>query len=183
VGDLEKELFLNLPDAKHVVRVLVRLAVAIVLGAVIGTERQREHKQAGARTHMLVALGAALFTLVPLEAGMKVSDLSRIIQGVATGVGFLGAGTILKLSDTREVKGLTTAASIWLTAAAGMAAGAGWIWPAVIGVALAWTILSVLHTLERWLKRHGYGGESKDRVSGNSPSPTGKKRANLNDAD
>jgi putative Mg2+ transporter-C (MgtC) family protein len=178
LNDLERELFWDLPDARHMIRVLVRLLVAIALGAVIGLERQREHKQAGVRTHMLVALGAALFTLVPLEAGMKVSDLSRIIQGVATGIGFLGAGTILKLSDTHEVKGLTTAASIWLTAAAGMAAGAGWIWPAAIGVALAWTILSVVHTMERWMKRRSDGRESKEQ---SIPSSKTKKPTDLNE--
>jgi putative Mg2+ transporter-C (MgtC) family protein len=178
---LPKDLLLNMHDATHVERVLVRLLVAIVVGAVIGSERQREHKQAGARTHMLVALGAALFTLVPLEAGMSVSDLSRVIQGVATGVGFLGAGTILKLSDQKEIKGLTTAASIWLTAAAGMAAGAGWIWPAVIGVGLAWTILSAFHALERWFKhcdRH-----LADEARPSPPASTGIRRADPNEAE
>src|SRR5262249_14537118 len=104
---------------------------------------------------MLVALGAAMFTLVPLEGQMSISDLSRVIQGIATGVGFLGAGTILKLSDEHKIIGLTTAASIWLTAAAGMAIGAGWLWPALLGVLLGWVILSWLSGLEHWLDTRG----------------------------
>jgi len=92
-----------------------------------------------------------MFTLVPLEDKMTPSDVSRVIQGIATGIGFLGAGTILKLSDEHRITGLTTAASIWLTAAAGMAVGAGWIWPAVFGVLLAWLILAFLQRLEQWL--------------------------------
>jgi putative Mg2+ transporter-C (MgtC) family protein len=149
---LNQELFGGLQDASHFVRVLVRLTVAVFLGGLIGLERQYDGKRAGLRTHMLVALGAALFTLVPLEGGMRVSDLSRVIQGVATGIGFLGAGTILKLSDQHEIKGLNSAASIWLTAATGMAVGAGWIWPAVLGVVLALLILFAVHPMERRLK-------------------------------
>jgi len=146
-----EELFDRLGDFGHAGRVFVRLLIASVLGAVVGLERLREHKAAGLRTHMLVALGAALFTLIPLEHGMNNADLSRVIQGVATGIGFLGAGTILKLSEEHKIVGLTTAASIWLTAAAGMAIGAGWIWPAVLGVLLAWGILYLLGRLEHRL--------------------------------
>src|SRR5262245_4226091 len=148
---MNEELFMGLGDFAHVGRVFLRLLIASVLGGLIGTERYREHKAAGMRTHMLVALGAAMFTLVPLEAKMTPSDMSRVIQGIATGIGFLGAGTILKLSDEHRIIGLTTAASIWLTAAAGMAVGAGWIWPAIFGVLLAWLILAFLQRLEHWL--------------------------------
>ncbi len=98
---------------------------------------------------MLVGLGSALFTLVPAEIGM---DVSRVIQGVAAGIGFLGAGTILKLSEAHEVKGLTTAACIWMTAAMGTAVGAGRIGLAAISVGLALLILYVLHRIEHWLK-------------------------------
>src|SRR5262249_44838426 len=137
LDEMGHELVHGLPDTAHLARVVVRLGMAILVGGVVGYERQKEGKAAGVRTHMLVALGAAIFVLVPLEAGMKVGDLSRVIQGLAAGIGFLGGGTIVKLSTTAEVKGLTSAASIWLTASIGMAAGAGWIWPAVIGVVLA----------------------------------------------
>jgi putative Mg2+ transporter-C (MgtC) family protein len=155
LSDVQREFFHGFPDTEHLARVIVRLAVAIALGAVVGLERQKEGKAAGMRTHMLVALGAAMFVLVPMEAGMQVSDVSRIIQGLAAGIGFLGAGTIVKLSDTAEVKGLTSAASIWVTASVGMAAGGGWIWPAIIGVLLSWTVLSAVHNCERWVRhRH-----------------------------
>jgi putative Mg2+ transporter-C (MgtC) family protein len=91
---------------------------------------------------MLVAIGCALFVLFPTEAGMATADLSRVIQGVATGIGFIGAGTILKRSDAHEVQGLTTAANIWLTAAAGAAVGAGQLWLPVVAVLCAWVILA-----------------------------------------
>jgi putative Mg2+ transporter-C (MgtC) family protein len=168
---LGKELFNGLPDWQRVVRVVVRLLFAVVLGGVVGYERQSEGKSAGARTHMIVALGAALFTLIPLEAGLSTGDLTRVIQGVATGVGFLGAGIIYKTADQREVKGLTSAASIWLTAAVGTTVGAGWIWPAAIGVAFAWVILGTLHTFERWWHRHQ--GKGKNGRSGSGPPADG----------
>jgi putative Mg2+ transporter-C (MgtC) family protein len=152
---IQKELFLDFPDANHLLRVAARLAIAVALGGVIGFQRQTEHKAAGLRTHMLVALGAALFTVVPLEAGMKVADLSRVIQGVATGVGFLGAGTIIKLSDQQAVHGLTSAAAVWLTAAVGMSIGAGWLWPGILGAGFAWVILALLHFVEKRWPLHG----------------------------
>ena len=146
---LEDELF-NLPDAAQMVRVVVRVVAAALLGALLGAERERAGKPAGLRTHMLVALGAALFVLFPAEAGMEVADLSRVIQGVATGIGFIGAGTILKRADGEQVEGLTTAASIWLTGAIGMSVGAGQLWLSVVCAASAWVILSML---ARWEPR------------------------------
>ena len=146
---LEDELF-NLPDAAQMVRVIVRVLAAALLGALLGAERERAGKPAGLRTHMLVALGAALFVLFPAEAGMEVADLSRVIQGVATGIGFIGAGTILKRADGEQVEGLTTAASIWLTGAIGMSVGAGQLWLSVVCAASAWVILSML---ARWEPR------------------------------
>jgi putative Mg2+ transporter-C (MgtC) family protein len=146
--DLWQELFPGVNDSIHFIRVTIRLLVACLLGAAIGFEREKESKAAGLRTHMLVALGAALFTLIPQEAKMSSGDLSRIIQGIAAGIGFLGAGCILKLSDEHRVQGLTSAAGIWLTAAVGTAVGAGWLWPALLGVCLAWIILYVVHRLE-----------------------------------
>src|SRR5262249_15412706 len=97
-----------------------------------------------------------LFTLVGIESlvggDSKAADISRIVQGVAAGVGFLGAGTIIKLSDQHEVRGLTSAASIWLTAAVGMTGGARWLWAALVGRGLAWFILYVLRFTEKWHK-------------------------------
>jgi putative Mg2+ transporter-C (MgtC) family protein len=94
---------------------------------------------------MLVALGAALFVLVPIQAGMSVSDMSRVLQGVVAGIGFLGAGAIIKLSQDREIRGVTTAASIWLTAAIGIAAGMGMEMTAILSTVLALIILALLH--------------------------------------
>jgi putative Mg2+ transporter-C (MgtC) family protein len=149
--ELEKELFLGWPDSHYLLRVVVRLCIAAALGGVVGWEREKTGKSAGVRTHMLVALGAALFTLVPLEAGMQTADFSRVIQGLVTGIGFLGGGVILKLSEEHQVYGLTTAAGIWATAAVGMAVGAGWLWPALCGTILAWVILEFFRMVERWI--------------------------------
>ena len=152
---LPKELFLAWPDAQYLLRVLLRLCIAAVLGALIGLQRERTHKPAGVRTHMLVALGTALFVVVPLEAGMKSADFSRVIQGVVTGIGFLGGGVILKMSEEHRVRGLTSAAGIWTTAGVGLAVGAGLLWPALCGTVLAWIILALLHPLENWLRSSG----------------------------
>jgi putative Mg2+ transporter-C (MgtC) family protein len=146
--DFWQELFPGVNDWTHIVRVLIRLILACLFGAIVGFERETEKKAAGLRTHMLVSLGAALFTLIPQEFKMTSADLSRIIQGIAAGIGFLGAGCILKLSDEHRIQGLTSAAAIWLTAAAGTAIGAGWLWPALLGVCLTWIILYVVHRLD-----------------------------------
>jgi putative Mg2+ transporter-C (MgtC) family protein len=150
---MEKQLFVDLPDMNHLGRVFIRLGVAALLGGMIGFQREMEHRAAGLRTHMLVALGAALFAIVPLEAGMHINDLSRVIQGVAAGIGFLGAGTIIKLSEQHEVRGLTSAATVWVTAAVGMSVGAGFLWPGILAAILAWVILALLHRLDDWLHR------------------------------
>jgi putative Mg2+ transporter-C (MgtC) family protein len=150
------ELSLGLPDAAEAIRIVLRMLVAMVLGSILGYERQQLRKAAGFRTHILVALGSALFVLAPLEAGMPASDVSRIVQGVAAGIGFIGAGAILKLAAEREIKGLTTAASIWMTAAAGIAAGLGQFALAVIATFLAWITLA-------WLARLEVGGPGGDR--------------------
>jgi putative Mg2+ transporter-C (MgtC) family protein len=137
------------PDTARLVRISVRLGAAVVLGGVIGLERERNRRAAGLRTHMLVALGAAVFTLAPHEAGMPLADLSRVLQGVITGIGFVGAGAILKLSADERVVGVTTAASVWLTAAVGAAVAIGALWLPVLAVILALLILAVLRRLER----------------------------------
>ena len=137
---------IDLPGGADALRDLVRLVLAAVLGGLLGYERQRLGKAAGVRTHMLVSLGAGLYTLATLDAGASIADLTRVIQGVATGIGFVGAGAIVKTEHT--VHGLTTAAGIWLAAAVGMAAGAGRLWVAVLGAGLAFVILDVLRQLE-----------------------------------
>src|SRR5262245_29376827 len=103
---MQVEDIFHVPDGPQMVRVVTRVVVAAALGALLGLERECAHKPAGLRTHMLVALGAALFVLFPAEAGMAIADLSRVIQGVATGIGFIGAGTILKRAESEQVEGL-----------------------------------------------------------------------------
>ncbi|HEX5269153.1 MAG TPA: MgtC/SapB family protein [Gemmataceae bacterium] len=147
---LWQELSAGWRDGESLVRIAVRLVVAAVLGGLLGLERQYEHKLAGVRTHMLVALGACLFTAAALLGGASIDAATRVIQGIAAGIGFVGGGTILKLTDRMEVRGLTTAANIWLAAAAGVAVGAGRPAPAVLGTALALLILYALGRFEHW---------------------------------
>jgi putative Mg2+ transporter-C (MgtC) family protein len=122
---------------------LGRLALAAALGGAIGFERELRDREAGFRTHMLVCIGSALFTIVSaygfrefLTSGDQVvrADPTRIAAQIVTGIGFLGAGAIIR--EGISVRGLTTAASLWIVAAIGMAVGAGWYWPAVAGTAL-----------------------------------------------
>ena len=145
---MQVEDILSVPNGPQMLRVVIRVLVAALLGALLGWERERAGKAAGLRTHMLVALGAALFVLFPAEAGMNIADLSRVIQGVATGIGFIGAGTILKRAESEHVEGLTTAASIWLTGAIGMAVGAGQVWLSALCAISAWVILFGVAKLE-----------------------------------
>jgi putative Mg2+ transporter-C (MgtC) family protein len=140
--------FSDIPSLGEVLRILVRMILAAGLGGVLGTERARHGKSAGMRTHMLVALGAALFALVPQTAGMNIQDMSRVVQGIVTGIGFIGAGAILKQTDEHQVKGLTTAAGLWLTAAIGMAAGMGRETTAILGTVLAFAVLAFFHRIE-----------------------------------
>jgi putative Mg2+ transporter-C (MgtC) family protein len=142
MSGLWAEVFHDLADEELLLRAAVRLPVAVVLGAVIGLERQAEGKPTSARMHMIVALGAALFTLTGTAGG--ISSGSRVMQGVVTGIGFLGGGVILRELEQHRVRGLTTAASVWLTAAVGMSIGAGYLWPAVLAVVLGWLILSFI---------------------------------------
>jgi putative Mg2+ transporter-C (MgtC) family protein len=146
------ELGVSAPDWIQWGRIAVRLGVAVLLAGLVGLERELRGEQAGLRTHMLVSLGAALFTLVPLEMAPGV-DSAELVKGIAAGVGFLGAGAILKRTDEAEIHGLTTAASIWATAAIGMAAGAGWVGAALIATVMCWLILRVLRAVDNYLER------------------------------
>lgn len=136
--------FSDAPDPEQVTRILVRLLLAALAGGVLGYEREHHGHSAGLRTHMLVAMGAALFVMVPDLAGMEVADLSRVIQGVVAGIGFLCAGAIVKTSSVHRVHGLTTAAGIWMTAAIGVACGLGREATAVLATALALVVLGLL---------------------------------------
>jgi putative Mg2+ transporter-C (MgtC) family protein len=141
--------FSDLGDASDITRVCIRLLVAVILGGLLGYERESAGASAGLRTHMLVSLGSALFVLIPLQAGMPLADVSRVLQGVTAGVGFLGAGAILKQHDENQIKGLTTAAGIWLTAAVGVAAGMGREATAVVSALFAIIILSLLKSQKK----------------------------------
>jgi putative Mg2+ transporter-C (MgtC) family protein len=141
---LVQELTAGLPDWTQTQRVIIRVLAATLLGAVIGWQRERTGKPAGLRTHMLVSMGSAVFVLSSEAAGMSLEGLSRVIQGLATGVGFLGAGAILKRREAREIEGLTTAAGIWMTSAVGVAIGLGRIGVAIIGVVFAWIVLAAV---------------------------------------
>jgi putative Mg2+ transporter-C (MgtC) family protein len=154
------EEFVDLPSAAQLARVGVRLLLAAALGGVLGYERERKGKQAGMRTHMMIAVGAGLFALVPQQAGMSEEAMSRVLQGLVAGIGFLGAGPILKMEDRMEVRGLTTAASIWLTAAVGMTAGLGRGATAILATGIALVILAVLPRPDQ----NGNKGPTPERV-------------------
>lgn len=134
--------FSDLGSTTDVIQVLMRLGLALILGGILGFERELSRRDAGMRTHMMVSVGAALFVVVPLQAGFSQDNMSRVLQGLVSGVGFLGAGAIIKLSAQREVRGLTTAASLWLSAGVGVAAGLGREATAILSVAIALAILS-----------------------------------------
>jgi putative Mg2+ transporter-C (MgtC) family protein len=136
--------FADLPGVVEVTQLVLRMLLASVLGGLLGYQRERQGKAAGLRTHMLVSLGSTFFVLVPLQAGMSLGDLSRVLQGLIAGIGFLLAGTILKQQAEGHIHGLTTAAGLWLTAAVGVAVGLGREASAVLGTVLALIILALL---------------------------------------
>ena len=133
----------DLPSSYEVLSMSFRLLVAAILGAIPGWQRELTGQAAGLRTHMMVSLGAAVFVMAAVEAGSSIADTTRVIQGLATGIGFVGAGAILKSKRDHEVRGLTTASSIWLTAGLGTAVGLGRLWLPLLGSLLAVIILSV----------------------------------------
>jgi putative Mg2+ transporter-C (MgtC) family protein len=123
---------------------ILRFLLAAALGAGVGYQRERAGKAAGLRTHILVSSGAALFTLVSIYgfSGATV-DISRVAAGVVVGIGFIGAGVILRGQREKEVAGLTTAATIWVTASIGLAAGAGMYLISVIATAVVVGVLLI----------------------------------------
>ncbi|MEN7526923.1 MULTISPECIES: MgtC/SapB family protein [unclassified Cupriavidus] len=141
--------FADVNNVSELTKILVRLTLACLLGGLIGWERESAGKAAGLRTHMLVAMGAALFVLVPLLAGTPLADMSRVLQGLIAGIGFLGAGAIIKHTDEKEIRGLTTAASIWTVAAIGVACGLGRESTAVIATLFGLAILQLLFRMEK----------------------------------
>ena len=147
---------------------LGRIAAAALLGGVLGLEREWKGHWAGLRTHMMVSIGAAVFVIAGLTVAKdQIFDTTRVIQGVAAGIGFLGAGTILKLGDTQEIKGLTTASSIWLAAALGIVTGLAEYALAAAAALVSLFVLVVLQPVEKFLERRvpsfKANGQSRDQ--------------------
>ena len=156
---LWQELTSGLRDLDQLAHVIIRLAAATLLGGLVGIQRESTRKPAGLRTHVLVSLATTAFVITCANTGMSLDGISRVIQGIVTGIGFIGAGTILKLSQEHEIKGLTTAASVWMSAAIGVTVGLGSLGIALIITALALIILSLArleHSIER---HHGHNDE------------------------
>ena len=148
---------------------LARLALATLLGAAIGANRELQQKPAGLRTHALVALGAALASLTGLYLTISpgsgdVAAVGRVLQGVVAGVGFIGAGVILRRDDPKGVHGLTTAASIWIVASIGAATGVG-LWRLAVATVLLGLVVFTIggpldRALHRWRSRAGTSGNN-----------------------
>jgi putative Mg2+ transporter-C (MgtC) family protein len=145
--------------------VAARLAMSVACGAVVGLNRDLHHKQAGVRTNALVTLGAALAVIVVMPPGesdsQRIDALSRVIQGVLTGIGFLGAGVILRDPSTRRVSGLTTAAAIWLAALLGVASGSGAYLIAALAIVFGLVAIVCGGPFERLFRRRGEPQESE----------------------
>ena len=132
--------------------IIGRLVMATLFGAAIGINRERHGKPAGLRTHALVALGGALFTIIALLlSGDDASATSRIVQGITAGIGFIGAGVIMRRPETQDVHGLTTAAAIWIVSAIGVAVGAGLWRTSLLALVLGLFVLIAGETIDRWL--------------------------------
>ena len=162
------ELVNTAPDATAFA---IRLGLALVAGAIVGVDRELKKKPAGLRTHALVAIGSALVVLIVLSSagGSGGDPLSRTLQGIITGIGFLGAGVIMQFEHERRVEGLTTAASIWVAAGLGMACGAGLI--ELAAIALGATLLVLI------------GGEVVERALGDRNSPGAQAPPSERDSD
>lgn len=150
----------------------IRVAVAAVLSSLIGFERERQGHSAGLRTHMLVGLGAALFTALSMFAFGE-GDPGRVAAQIVTGIGFLGAGTIIQRRDQRYPHGLTTAAGIWTVSAIGMASGTGAYVLAIFSTFLILFVLAVLARISDMI----------NPMNDRSGEPSRRKRAPEDDAD
>jgi putative Mg2+ transporter-C (MgtC) family protein len=147
--------FQDFGDWRRLVHVALRLFVAALLGGLLGYQRELTGKSAGLRTHMLVTLGAAFFVIVPQLENMPTGDISRVVQGLIAGIGFLGGGAILKVTTEKEIYGLTTAAGIWMAAAIGVAAGFGRLGTAILAAGMSFLILDLVYRVERMFLNPG----------------------------
>jgi len=154
---LWQELTNGLHDSQQVAHVSIRLLAATLCGGLIGIQRESTRKPAGLRTHVLVSVATAAFIVACSASGMSSDGVSRVIQGIVTGIGFIGAGSILKLGHEHEIKGLTTAASVWMTAAIGVVIGLGNLGIGLIITVVALIILSLArieHSIEHQAHHH-----------------------------
>jgi putative Mg2+ transporter-C (MgtC) family protein len=150
--------FTSLSTELPILEILLRLGVATLVGCALGLNREIRGKPAGMRTHALVALGTALVTLTGMvlagqDGEFDSNSVSRVIQGIVAGIGFLGGGTILKSDSGEQISGLTTAASLWVVACLGIACGAGLWGMALVALALALLVLIAGERVERVLHR------------------------------
>jgi putative Mg2+ transporter-C (MgtC) family protein len=157
-----EELTFGIPDANQWARIIIRLLAATLCGAIIGVNREKLGKPAGLRTHILVTLGSTLFVLACTGYGMSSDGLSRVIQGIVTGIGFIGAGSILKLDKERDIQGLTTAAGVWMTAAIGVTIGLGSLGLALISTLLAFIILMLAGKIEFQMDKNQTAHDKKN---------------------
>jgi putative Mg2+ transporter-C (MgtC) family protein len=141
-----------LPDAGTTTVIVVRLLTATVLGGMLGLERESKGRAAGLKTHILVSIGSALFVMAPLLSGIAPGEVTRVMQGIVSGIGFLGAGAIIKLERDERIEGLTTAAGIWMVSAVGMAAGMGMEVLALVTTLIG---LAVVNTIPRIMRSEG----------------------------
>ncbi len=148
-----EELTNGLPDGRHLIQVIIRLIASTLCGALIGWQRERIGKPAGLKTHILVTLGTTIFVLACLNFGMNSDGLSRVIQGIVTGIGFVGAGSILKINEERDIQGLTSAAGIWIAAAIGVTVGLGGLGLALLATILTLIILTLVGSFESQINK------------------------------
>lgn len=145
---LWQELTLGLDSTRLAAQMLIRMVLAVLLGGLVGMQREQAGKPAGVRTHMLVSLGTAVVVLACAGMGMQYDAQSRVIQGIVTGIGFIGAGSILKLNEERDIQGLTTAAGLWMTAAIGIACGVGTLGIAIVAAVVTVILLALAGIIE-----------------------------------
>jgi putative Mg2+ transporter-C (MgtC) family protein len=153
----------------EIAQMSLSLFLAVILGGVVGWERESQGRWAGLRTHMVVSLASAMFIIIAQE---KNTDLGKVMEGIIGGIGFIGAGTILKLTDRLQVQGLTTASSIWLAAAIGIAAGAQVYLLAIVGTGLSIIILTLGWQLEKQWKSgpHSVHSATNDKTDPSAQS-------------
>ena len=145
---LWSELTSSFPDSRQFAIIVIRLLGSTIFGAAIGFEREHAGKKAGLRTHMLVSTGTTVFVLAGLGHGMENDAISRVIQGIITGIGFVGAGSILKREEDKKIEGVTTSAAIWMAAAVGVACGLGGLGLGFIAVIVTLIVLRITFWFE-----------------------------------